>query len=629
MLLLCLHNFVHAQQIFFQDIVHGGVTGSGFSASPGYGAGQIEVFIEPGSTIKKAFLITQRLGHVESGTVIFNGIEYVFDQTNAVSQSVELSNTGWSAVHIVDVSTNIDPVQLLYDVYIGPSFPTDSCLASCIYGPVYLMIVYENSTMPLTAISLMLNAQPLNDNEFYEYLSLSAIDSSFPVGFAIFSDRLTNTTSASDGSFVTFNSINLGLIGGIDENSIAGSGVIGSFYYQNNNLYGLSDDTANFAMQDYDALADVSPLIPMNATTVNFQFNWQSPGPVNRYNIYTAFFLTYSTTCDTFSVSLLTEDTTICKGDSLQFFISGADSYSWTPSTGLSCDDCPNPKISPEQTTTYFLTSTKNGNCKKTQPIKIRVVDNPVLNSFSLTADTCGENSGAITNLNASGVEPLTFSLNGNSSSSFSNLQSGFYNVGVTDANGCSTDSIVFIENVIAAGANFSANPQIGFMPLEVFFTNESRFTNNYIWYINGDTISTENPTYIFDSIGTYTITQIAYNNNFWCADTAYAVIHVYKPITIFIPNIITANNDNINDDFVIKLEGGDYIQWHILNRWGQEVYLAEKNITTDYAEYNLWDGVNTFTNQESSDGVYFYRIIVGSPVGTFEIYTGSLTVVR
>ena len=445
---LLVQNFVFSQQIFYQDIVRGGVTGAGFSTSPGYGAGQVEIYIEPGSTIKKAYLLTQRLGHVESGRVLFNGIEYFFNQTNEVSLPIQMINTGWSAIHAIDVTDEINPSQTIHTIYNGPNLPSDSCLSSCIFGPVYLIVVYENSALPLTAVSVMLNKQPLNNNEYYEYLNLSPIDSSYPVGFAILSDRITNTTWAADGSYVTFNGSTIGLVGGIDEKSIGMSGVIGSFYYQNNALFGLSDDTANFTMQDVDALANVSPLISMNATTANFQFNWQSPGPVNRYNIYSAFFLTYSTPCDTFTVSLLSEDTTPGKGDSLQFFASGADSYSWSPSVGLSCDDCPNPKISPQQSTTYFLTSTKYGNCQKVQPIKIKVVDKPVINSFVLTADTCGENSGAVSSINASGVAPLSFSLNGNSNSSFSNLQSGWYNLAVTDAQGCMADSLLFIANI-------------------------------------------------------------------------------------------------------------------------------------------------------------------------------------
>ncbi|MBL7898469.1 MAG: hypothetical protein JNJ99_08040, partial [Crocinitomicaceae bacterium] len=440
------------------------------------------------------------------------------------------------------ISTNIMSSYLLEVPPQTTSFPVN-CGTWC----AFLYIEYENFSLPLVSSTLWLNDEYLDGAEFYEMTEMNPINTAFPVGLSVMIDRACfNQDDASrvwlNGDQFGLTGDSLGMIWGEDHSSVGGcTGAKGHFYYQNNTLYGLDDDTANFMMNHWDALADISPYL-LNGTTsydLALRHNTITGPPANR-NVNLLFINAYTTTCDTFSVSLLTEDTTICKEDSLQFFTSGADSYSWSPSTGLSCDDCPNPKISPEQTTTYFLTSTKYGNCKKVQPIKIRVVDNPILNSFSLTADTCGENSGAVNNLNATGFAPLTISLNGNASSSFTDLQSGFYNLTVTDMNGCSDDSLIYIENVIAAEASFSANPQIGFVPLEVVFTNESRFANNYIWYINGDTIFSENPTYNFDSIGTYSVTQIVYNNNFWCADTAHATIHVYPPVSIFIPNVIT-----------------------------------------------------------------------------------------
>ena len=41
----------------------------------------------------------------------------------------------------------------------------------------------------------------------------------------------------------------------------------------------------------------------------------------------------------------------------------GADTYSWSPSTGLSCDDCPNPICTPSGTTSYTVTGTSVSGC--------------------------------------------------------------------------------------------------------------------------------------------------------------------------------------------------------------------------------------------------------------------------
>jgi hypothetical protein len=516
-LIICWHCEINSfsQTLYYQDICNCGVTGAGFSMGIGGGVanGDFVLNIDATSTIKKAYLIFNRFGNAEPLEINFNGDFYILDTNSQVGIDF-LSYTGspneTSAVHAIDVTDAISPFQNTYNItYMSQ---TQVIGVQGRYGAFYLVVIYENDLLTETAVSIILNDKNSTSTVNYNVAGVSPVDTFYDVGLAIHSDILWDTVF--DGSYVKVNANSIGLIGGSDAINVAqtGAGVKGHFYYQFNQLFGLDDDTADNVMGGSDGLADIKGYLSNGSTSFDIELEKQSSAP---YNIYIAFFLTYTTTCDTFSVSLLAEDTTICKGDSLQFFASGADSYEWSPTIGLSCDDCPNPKISPQQSTTYFLTSTKYGNCKKTQPIKIRVNENPLLNSFNLTTDTCGENSGAISNINASGVAPLTFSLNGNSSSSFSNLQSGWYDVSVTDVNGCKDDSLVFIESVIAAEANFSTSPEIGYVPLEVDFFDLSRLADNWIWYINGDTISSQNPTYIFDSIGIYTISQIAYNTNF------------------------------------------------------------------------------------------------------------------
>lgn len=48
--------------------------------------------------------------------------------------------------------------------------------------------------------------------------------------------------------------------------------------------------------------------------------------------------------------------------------------YSWLPSDGLSCDDCPNPVASPEETTTYYLWVEDNAGCTGLDSITIIVI---------------------------------------------------------------------------------------------------------------------------------------------------------------------------------------------------------------------------------------------------------------
>lgn len=63
----------------------------------------------------------------------------------------------------------------------------------------------------------------------------------------------------------------------------------------------------------------------------------------------------------------------IFEGESVQITAGGGVSYSWTPSNGLSCTDCPNPIASPSVTTTYVVTVTDQNGCVGDTSIKIIV----------------------------------------------------------------------------------------------------------------------------------------------------------------------------------------------------------------------------------------------------------------
>ncbi len=65
----------------------------------------------------------------------------------------------------------------------------------------------------------------------------------------------------------------------------------------------------------------------------------------------------------------------ICAGESVNLFASGADAYAWTPATGLSNTSSPAPIASPSETTTYTIVGTNsNGTCAESASITV-VVD--------------------------------------------------------------------------------------------------------------------------------------------------------------------------------------------------------------------------------------------------------------
>ena len=85
-------------------------------------------------------------------------------------------------------------------------------------------------------------------------------------------------------------------------------------------------------------------------------------------------------------------DVTICFGDEAQLLAAGADTYVWTPTTGLSCTNCDGPIASPTTTQTYAVTGTDLNGCKKTDNMVVTVNPLPPVNAgqdFTMYKGTC------------------------------------------------------------------------------------------------------------------------------------------------------------------------------------------------------------------------------------------------
>jgi gliding motility-associated-like protein len=115
------------------------------------------------------------------------------------------------------------------------------------------------------------------------------------------------------------------------------------------------------------------------------------------------------------------------------------------------------------------------------------------------------------------------------------------------------------------------------------------------------------NPSHSFSNVGTYTVSALV---EFQCyTDTLELTLTlvdcpqdpppVIPDSPLLIPNVISPNNDGVNDVFEIENlpENTEVI---ILNRWGNLVYSS--------ANYqNNWDGKDT-SGKELADGVYTYK---------------------
>jgi gliding motility-associated-like protein len=158
-------------------------------------------------------------------------------------------------------------------------------------------------------------------------------------------------------------------------------------------------------------------------------------------------------------VPVVTPDQSICIGDNIQLQASGGSSYQWTPGTGLSCTNCPDPIASPSTTTTYTVRVFNTFNCYKDDSVKITVASPAAITVIPTDTSICpGESVSVI----ASGGVTYVWSPNIEISNPnipnpvITPTQSRIYTLDVTDVSGCNITETVNITLYVPA------NPSAG-----------------------------------------------------------------------------------------------------------------------------------------------------------------------
>lgn len=105
-------------------------------------------------------------------------------------------------------------------------------------------------------------------------------------------------------------------------------------------------------------------------------------------------------------------------------------------------------------------------------------------------------------------------------------------------------------------------------------------------------------PVICVDQEGDYVVTLTIWNPVDTMIETK--TIHIEKDCPLFIPNIFTPNDDQVNDEFKIRELPGHY-RLQVFNRWGNEVYESSE-------PGHFWNGKNKNGTLVTS-GVYYYLL--------------------
>lgn len=134
----------------------------------------------------------------------------------------------------------------------------------------------------------------------------------------------------------------------------------------------------------------------------------------------------------------------VCNGSSVTLTASGANTYSWSNSSGLNTTIGNVVIANPSSTTVYTVTGTTSG-CAGTNTTLVTVVPSPSVNSVITQSATCGLSNGAATiNVNPSATSFTWSSGVTSTTNSASGLNAGTYTVQLSNGT-CNTSTVISI----------------------------------------------------------------------------------------------------------------------------------------------------------------------------------------
>jgi hypothetical protein len=228
---------------------------------------------------------------------------------------------------------------------------------------------------------------------------------------------------------------------------------------------------------------------------------------------------------------VVSNDTSVCEGASIQLNASGATDYLWNQVDLLNNVTVSNPTANITETTEFIVTASNSGNCETRDTVQVTVFTAPII-AIS-TGGTFCESDGLEIFVN--GVEsviwsPSTGLVDPNALNTLANPTiTTTYTAEYTDVNGCvgiAGTSTVVPGNLPVTGFSFN---QIS--NYTVIFESDVVENQTTTWQMNGTELFGDSVSYNFPFDNDYTITQIVSNS---CgSDTLVLEIEVVKQVGI------------------------------------------------------------------------------------------------
>ncbi len=319
-------------------------------------------------------------------------------------------------------------------------------------------------------------------------------------------------------------------------------------------------------------------------------------------------------------------DTAVCAGTTVMLHAEASGgtpgyTYAWTPE---------GPSVSPQTTTTYFVTATDANGCASLPASSTITVSAAFQASFTVS-DTVGCAPLCAT-FQAQPIGAASYLWNfgdgatGNlGTANHCYTAGGPFSVGltVTDATGCTAlaSSPDLITATARPIASFIASPPTTTInEPTIHFINTSQHATGFSWNFgnDADSISTESsPSFTYSDVDCYTVRLQATNAD-GCLDSTSATVCVEDPYMLFMPNAFTPDGDGINDVLrpITSVRDPKHFSLKIFNRWGSSIF------TTGDQEKG-WDGGT------APSGIYVWKVWITDALGTQHEVVGHVALLR
>ncbi|APZ45665.1 hypothetical protein BW723_04845 [Polaribacter reichenbachii] len=309
-------------------------------------------------------------------------------------------------------------------------------------------------------------------------------------------------------------------------------------------------------------------------------------------------------------------DQEICLGDTIDTVdvtYNGAVSYQWSPSAGVSDPTLPNPIFSPTEDVIYTVEILDSCNEIISESFEVKVNKAVVESIIPVKSAICFNEDAEFT-ITGSPNAKITFSINNEANQTIELDNLGSASIVVNEATTDQTVTISLVEDTSGSGCSMiiteSATISVG-EPLNAsisyILTCDGGIAN-----INGEEggVFTFNPMPLDEALinsntgeitngtigTTYNVSYIITNGG--CSKEIITTITIESCV---IPEVITPNNDGLNDRFY--LNGLNVEDLEIFNRYGTTVFHKTNGYTDEF------NGISK-DGKELPTGTYFYKII-------------------